>query len=180
MEHPSFNSWLSGIAWLCLSHVIKCQSQEFLPHVVLMLVHNWARSNCFTGSHGLKNKLFNLSGVNSFMFGPQCLLASLPVSFQPPVLCQGGTGSGRKSSGLVAITQSMLNQCIFFPFVSPAFRWVEFCLPSGSTSQPLERRVAGIVSPSYFIPFNRLNNKYRANLYLLFIMYTVFLLLTEP
>lgn len=126
VRHPLFNSWLSRIAWLWLSHVIKCQSQEFLLCVVLMLVHN-----CFTGSHGLQNKLFNLSGLNSFMVGPWCLLASLAVSFQPPLLCQGGTGSGKKSSGLVAVTQPMLNQCIFPPFVSPAFRWVEFCLPSG-------------------------------------------------
>lgn len=150
VEHPLFNSWLSGIAWLWLSHVIKCQSQEFLPRVVLMLVHN-----CFTGSHGLQNKLFNLSALNSFMFGPWCLLASLAVSFQPPVLCQGETGSGRRSSGLVAITQPMLKQCIFSPFVSPAFRCVEFCLLSGWTSQPLERGVAGIVSPSWLGSFQQ-------------------------
>lgn len=135
--------------------VIKCQSQEFLPCVVLMLGHSWAGNDCFTGSHGLQNKLFNLSGLNSFMFGAWCLLASLAVSFQPPVLCQGGTGSGKKSSGLVAVTQPMLNQCIFPPFVSPAFRWVEFCLSSGWTSQPLERRVAGIVSPSWLGTFQQ-------------------------
>lgn len=28
-----FNLWLSWVAWSWLSHVIKGQSQEFLPHV---------------------------------------------------------------------------------------------------------------------------------------------------
>lgn len=74
VRHPLFNSWLSRIAWLWLSHVIKCQSQEFLPCVVLMSVHN-----CFTGSHGLQNKLFNLSALNSFMFGPLSLQTLVPV-----------------------------------------------------------------------------------------------------
>lgn len=32
-EHPVFNLWLSWVAWSWLSHVIKCQSQEFLPRV---------------------------------------------------------------------------------------------------------------------------------------------------
>lgn len=32
-EYPLFNSWLSWVLWSWLSHVIKCQFQEFLPHV---------------------------------------------------------------------------------------------------------------------------------------------------
>lgn len=134
-----------------------------------MLVHNWAGNYCFTGSLGLQNKLFNLSGLNSSSL-------DLGACWHPWQSCSSllycarvGLAQERRVLGWWVLP----NQCSVSPFVSPAFRWVEFCLPSGWTSQPLERRVAGIISPSWLGTFQQvkqINTGETCRCHLLFIM----------